>query len=88
LARTTRRLSGHETYMMSTRGAHYVGPVSFGARVSGGGGGLGVLKQVATAVLAASARTRRRHGAHEIHIMSTRSAHHVDLVRFGARGEG
>jgi hypothetical protein len=72
LACTRQRLSGHETYMMSTRGAHYVGPVRFGARGRGGGGGVGGgLKRVATMVLAASVRTRRRCGAHEIHIMST-----------------
>jgi hypothetical protein len=68
---TRQRLSGHETYMMSTRGAHYVGPVRFGARGGGGGGRVGGLKRVATTVLAASARTRRCCGAHEIHIMST-----------------
>jgi hypothetical protein len=71
---------------MSTWGAHYMGPVHLEAWGGHGGDGLGRVEQVATAVLAASACTRRHCAMHETHIMSMWVAHYVGPVHLGAWG--
>jgi hypothetical protein len=61
----------HEAHTMSTQDAHYVGPMRWGARGSGGGSGLGGRRQIVVAALAVLACTRQSLGVHETHIIST-----------------